>query len=156
MASASCSTDLGCGLFVHVPPPVLPAREQQAFRPRVPSALRCVWGVSILTELCRTQPSLLSLAVAHPGRLPHLELLPAGTRHLALSVDLITERSEENFRKEVELLGALMVVFLPVWTWGEIVPDSFTWCQHGVLWLRGKGRSLLCHVRAELTPRCLL
>lgn len=40
-----------------------------------------------------------------------MELLPAGTRHLALSVDLITERSEENFRKEVELLGALMVVF---------------------------------------------
>lgn len=111
MPSAPRSTDLSCALFVRVPPPVLPAREQQAFRPHVPSALRCFWGVSILTELCRTQPSLLSPAVAHPGWLPHVELLPAGTRHLALSVDLITERSEENFRKEVELLGALTVVF---------------------------------------------
>lgn len=72
-----------------------------------------------------------------------MELLPAGTRHLALSMDLITERSEENFRKEVELFGALMVVLSPVWSWGEIVADSFTWCQHGVLWLRGKDQSLL-------------
>lgn len=143
LASAPRSTDLSCALFVRVPPPVLPAREQQAFRPDVPSTLHCFWGVSVLTELCRTQPSLLSLAAAHPGRLPHVELLPAGTRHLALSMDLITERSEENFRKEVELFGVLMLVFSPVWSWGEIVPDSFTWCQHGVLWLRGKDQSLL-------------
>lgn len=43
----------------------------------------------------------------------------------------------------MELFGALMVVLSPVWSWGEIVPDSFTWCQHGVLWLRGKDQSLL-------------
>lgn len=83
---------------------------------------------------------------AQPCCCPSRSASPRGAapcRDLALSVDLIRERSEENFGKEVELFGALMVVFSPVWSWGEIVPDSFTWCQHGVLWLRGKDQSLL-------------
>lgn len=156
--------DLSCGSFVRVPPPpVLLAGEQQAFRPHVRSALRCVWGVSVPTELCRTQPlAIWCSAAARPGRLPpqvahpHAELLPAGTRHLALSVDLITERSKEDFRKEMELLGALMVPFPPCGPGEKLYPGSFTWCQHGVLGLRGEGQSLLHRVRAELTPSCLL